>query len=172
MYWMYEEEYNKLTEEEIESYVPKEDGNYVKVVCLNTQECFDGLKYGAEKYGMKGTTSITACCRGYVDSAGKDENGVPLKWRYLEDYLKMSQQEIKEILEHKKMGKKPVICLNTLQIFDNAFDAKEWCNLNSKLPIQRCCRGEVKVAGRHPQTNEELQWKYYKDYTKLYGEVE
>lgn len=171
MYWMYEEEYNKLTEEEIKSYIPKEDGNYVKVVCLNTQECFDGLKYGAEKYGMKCTSSITACCKGYVDSAGKDENGVPLRWRYLEDYVKMSQQEIKEILEYKKMGKKPVICLNTLQVFDNAFNAKEWCNLNSKLPIQRCCRGETKVAGRHPQTNEELQWMYYKDYIKLYGEV-
>ena len=120
---------------------------------------------------MKKCSGISACCMGRYNSSGKDENGNPLVWRYLSDYEKMTQEEIQQILSYKSTGKKKVICLNTLEIFDTAYLASEWCGLKDKLPIQRCCRKETKIAGVHPTLNIDLSWMYYKDYIEEFGEV-
>ena len=53
-----------------------------------------------------------------------------------------------------------------MEIFDNATLASQWCNVENRLPIQACCRGELESSGFHPQTKIPLHWKYYKDYLK------
>ena len=84
-------------------------------------------------------------------------------------YKNMNQDEIDSLINYKPEGKKQVICLNTKDIFDNAITACRWCGLESKLPIQRVCRGETKTAGIHPLTKENLSWMYYKDYKEIFG---
>ena len=79
----------------------------------------------------------------------------------------MNQDEIDSLINYKLEGKKQVICLNTKDVFDNALVACKWCGLESKLPIQRVCRGETKTAGMHPLTKEKLSWMYYKDYKEI-----
>lgn len=169
--WMYQKDYDLYPKDKLSEYVPKENDNFTKVVCLNTGEMFDGIIYAAEKYGMKKCGGISACCTGKYNSSGKDEDGNPLVWRYLSDYEKMTQEEIQQILSYKSTGKKKVICLNTLEVFDTAYLASEWCGLKNKLPIQRCCRKETKIAGTHPTLNIDLSWMYYKDYIEEFGEV-
>ena len=171
MIWMYKKDYDEYPKDKLSEYIPKENDNYTKIVCLNTGEVFDGLIYAAEKYHMKKGSGISACCKGRYHFAGKDDNGTPLVWRYLSDYKNMNQDEIDSLINYKLEGKKQVICLNTKDVFDNALVACKWCGLESKLPIQRVCRGETKTAGMHPLTKEKLSWMYYKDYKEIFGEA-
>ena len=171
MIWMYKKDYDEYPKDKLSEYIPKENDNYTKVVCLNTGEIFDGLIYAAEKYGLCKASGISACCKGRYHFAGKDKNGTPLAWRYLSDYNNMTKEEIDAAINYKSTGKKEVICTNTKEIFINAYEASKWCGLQNKLPIQRCCRGETKIAGIHPITKDNLNWMYYKDYVEKYGEV-
>jgi hypothetical protein len=171
MIWMYKKDYDNYPKEQLSNYVPKENNAYTKVVCLNTKEVFEQIKFAAQKYNMKSTTGIVNCCNGKFQTSGKDENGIQLKWRYFSDYEKMTEDEINDILSNNYIGWKKVICLDTMDIFDNATVASQWCNIESKLPIQACCRGEINSAGFHPNTKVPLHWKYYKDYVKEFGEV-
>lgn len=164
--WMYEKDYNKYPKDKLSEYVPKENEAVTKVVCLNTGEVFEQIKFAAQKYNMKSTSGIVSCCTGKFASSGKDENNIPLKWRYYSDYINMSEDEIQDILNTNYIGWKKVICLDTMEVFDNATLASQWCNVENRLPIQACCRGEIEFSGFHPQTNIPLHWKYYKDYLK------
>ena len=65
---------------------------------------------------------------------------------------------------------KKVICLDTKQIFDSGIDAQNWCGTSSKA-ICKCCRGNSKTSGKHPETKEKLHWMFYKDYLKLQNEL-
>ena len=72
-----------------------------------------------------------------------------------EDKLKELEELIKEE-ENKSDEEKKVICLDTLDVYENAKDAE------SKTPakasaITRNCNGNSKRAGG-------LRWMYYKDY--------
>lgn len=49
---------------------------------------------------------------------------------------------------------------STGEIFDVMLDAIKWAGLKDGSSIGRACRGVAKTAGRHPITNEKLQWKY------------
>lgn len=64
-----------------------------------------------------------------------------------------------------------VICLNTKEVFDCAKDAAIWSGrvnvVNAGSPIIACCNGRRKSSGKHPLTNERLQWMYYEEWLKL-----
>jgi len=55
---------------------------------------------------------------------------------------------------------KKVECLNNGMIFDSTKDAMSWCGLTSTSGISNACIGGCKHAGKHPETNEPLKWKY------------
>ena len=56
-----------------------------------------------------------------------------------------------------------VVCLNTGEEFPSAKDGAEKYNCNA-VAIRGCCKGKGKSCGKHPVTNERLQWCYKKDY--------
>lgn len=98
--------------------------------------------------------------------------------RYGEDnpfYGRHHTEEAKEKNRQAHLDKGvPVICLNTLQVFDTAKKASEWCGLKSPTSIIQCCRKtnkHRKTSGKHPETKEKLRWMYYKDYLKLQNEL-
>ena len=64
-------------------------------------------------------------------------------------------------LEKKKGSYHKVICINTLEVFDGIQVAQDKYNINN---IAACCIGNIKSAGKHPDTNEPLMWMYYDDY--------
>lgn len=55
-----------------------------RVVCVNTGEIYIDNKEASEQTGIN-ASSIKKCCNGNAKSAGKDENGEKLVWKYLKD---------------------------------------------------------------------------------------
>ena len=63
-------------------------------------------------------------------------------------------------------NQKKVICLETLQVFDNSEKAGKWCGV-SRTSISNHLNGYSKHAGKHPITGEKLHWMYHEDYLKI-----
>lgn len=61
---------------------------------------------------------------------------------------------------------RPVVCLNTMEIFETLKDAAAWCGLKDPYYITCACKGKQKYAGRHPITKEKLNWIYFEDYNQ------
>ena len=79
-------------------------------------------------------------------------------------YAESNKQKLLIQLEnaHEKV-KKPVICINTGQVFESQILAAKYANLKNSTPISRCCRGERKTAGTNPITGERLKWRFYNE---------
>ena len=58
-----------------------------KVICLTNGKIFNSLKEAGEFYGFS-SSMISTCCKVKREFAGRDENGIFLKWRYYEDFVK------------------------------------------------------------------------------------
>lgn len=174
--WMYLTDYKKATKEEINDRlnVGFGRGRYRKVVCLNTGEIFDTISNAVQKYNMKSVNGIIACCKNRTKTAGKHpETKEKLAWMYLEDYEKTTKEEIDNIVKYinKSSYNKPVICLNTGEIFEDMKIAEEKYNISQKS-ICRCANGKVYTAGKHPITKVGLVWMYLEDYENKYGEID
>lgn len=85
-------------------------------------------------------------------------------------YDSKNQQHLSGIKNIKKAYnaiKKPVICLDTKQVFESCRQANKWLGLNEDgHTIQDNCKGILKTAGKHPETKEKLHWMFYEDYLK------
>ena len=82
----------KMTEEEAKKHSEIRKGKgFKKVICLNNLEVFESLQSAGICAGLKSYTSISNCCRGRRNYAGKI-NGEPAKWMYYEDYLKQNNK--------------------------------------------------------------------------------
>ena len=89
---------------------------------------------------------------------------------------KPRSEETKRKLSEASKGKpskkqKSVICLETLQIFDNATKAGEWCGV-VRTSIKNHLRGGTKSSGKHPITKKPLHWMYLDEYEMLTKEKE
>lgn len=92
-----------------------------------------------------------------------------VRWQNDEQRIK---QGIKTQHQNKKMWQDPefrakmsaikskkVLCVNYNICFASAKAASEWCG-GGVTGVTAVARGERKIAGRHPQTGEPLQWRY------------
>lgn len=95
----------------------------------------------------------------------------PIMAKYLQDCLQKGVQEfwsnpekrqerIKEITGAKNPNSKSVINIETGKLFMTISEASQWAGLKSISCIGANCRGQTKSAGRHPETNEKLHWRY------------
>ena len=102
-YFMYYDEYLNSSEEDIKNKVtPAINGR--EVICLNNLDILPSIKSANEKYNL---TAIKDCCRGKTKSCGK-LNGEKLVWMYYDEYLLLSEEEIKYKIKtaNKKRGDK------------------------------------------------------------------
>lgn len=53
------------------------------VICTTTMTVFDTIRDGADYYGTY-RQSISRCCRGELNNAGKLEDGTSLQWKYID----------------------------------------------------------------------------------------
>lgn len=75
-----------------------------------------------------------------------------------------NEDSLQKISQHRQSkGGKQVICLNTGEIFPTMMDAARWCGLSNSSSIGQVCNhtGKRKTAGKHPITQEKLQWEFY-----------
>lgn len=129
-----------------------------RIVCVETGEIFDSYVEAARRYNIS-DTSISSVCNKVKNrqTAGKDEHGRRLHWRFESDTNDRQNNYVKSV------GSKQVICLNTLEIFSKIKDAiAKYPNAKS---ISDCCRGLAKRSGN--VNGEFLVWAYYDDYLKM-----
>lgn len=170
--WLFKEDYDLKTEEEIQEIINqsvKKPVGSKMVVCLNTEEVFDSIKSAKTKY--PDAKSISDCCRHIAKSSGTlPTTKEKMKWLYYDEYINTSKEKIQQIFDDTDYDDKRVICLNTLEVFENATIASEWCG-TQRGGICSCIAGNYITNGKHPQTGEQLRWMKYKDYIKEFGEV-
>ena len=142
-----------------------------KVICLNDLQVFDSLGDASKNYNTN-ISGICECCQGVQNVGGKHPiTKEPLVWKYLEDYEKMTKQEIYEALcngiNFKKGKNNPnssqVVCVDTMEVFDYIKQAGKKYNIHP-TNISRVCRGLGKTAGK-------LRWMYLEDYENKYGKI-
>lgn len=94
LYWMFydeylEGEYYNKTNEEI---IPKRQRNNKpkSVICLNDKTVYENMQIASEE---KNTckSGISNCCNKKAEYAGKDDNGLPLRWMFYDEYLKIGE---------------------------------------------------------------------------------
>jgi len=57
--------------------------------------------------------------------------------------------------------KKSVRCIQTNEIFESITAASRKYETSNVSHITQCCKGNRNYSGRHPKTNQLLQWEYY-----------
>lgn len=71
--------------------------------------------------------------------------------------------KVKEnILErNSRVSSKRIKCINNNREFNSMKEASIWCNLKGISSITKSAKSNgIKYAGKHPETNEKLYWKY------------
>lgn len=131
-----------------------------KVICITTGEVFDSITEASKEKNVL-DSSISACCKGKRKRTINLKTKEIMYWRYYEDYLKMSQNEIDEYITkcNKQAGKK-IRCITTNEIFDTLKEASEKYNISDSC-ISRVCKGKLKNAGKL-KDGTKLEWKYLK----------
>lgn len=100
LFWL--NEYENMSQEELlyllEDYKNK---RYSKVICITTSKVFEKIIQASKEYNVN-KTSVSACCQGKRNYAGKLPDGTPLQWMYYEDFLKLPEKQQKEILNRNQ----------------------------------------------------------------------
>lgn len=175
--WMYDEEYEVVTAEELinkfnaveDAYEKKYNHNARRVVLLNTLQVFDRIVDAANQFKITAQT-IRGCCTDKQYYGGIDNENNKLVWRYYEDYIHMADWEINQALNlandpfsrstYKKSCKE-IICTTTNECFPSIRAAADYYNLkSSNISRVLAISDKMASAGKHPVTGEKLYWKY------------
>ena len=158
LHWILLEEYNKMSEEEIQQYIQERQYYNKEVRCLETNEVYQNAAQAGRILKIK---NVGACCRGERTKAGE------LHWIFEEDFQKMSKQEQEEYTKQatKKRIKtsREVLCLETNEIYASPIEAAKvsgtGCNSKDIGHICNVSKGHYSTRGFH--------WIYVDDYNKL-----
>lgn len=139
-----------------------------EIICLNTKMKFRSIVDGANYYGLS-PSDISKCCR-RVGTYGGVYNKEKMIWMYLDEYEKLSEDDIKNYKPKENESFTKVVCLNSNILFNKLKDASDWCGIKTTTGIINCCVGKYHTSGKHPETGEPLRWMYYKDYIEKFDE--
>jgi len=136
-----------------------------KVICLTTGKVYQSIIIASEECKVSPST-ISACCRKKdIKLAYRDfETQEKMVWMYHYDYILKTKDEIRDIFDNAKERNqkiKKIKCLTTGEIFKSQTEASDKYNIDVSS-ITKCCKGKQKYAGKHPVTNQEMVWEYYK----------
>ena len=150
--WRYLEDYEKMTEDEINNFQKIECKK--KVICIETNEIFESLTEACKTYNSSSISSLANCC------LGNGHTFMNLHWKYLKDYEKMTEDEIKNLLlDFGNILNRKVVCLETSEIFNSITEASKKFQI-SYSSIVSCCTNRIYCANG-------FHWKYLEDYEKL-----
>lgn len=104
LYWMYTNDYNKLSKKEILKYlIDKKVKIYTEeisgkpVYCLTTDKVFGSITNAVRKYNGS-ITGIKKCCRHQTKTSGTLPDGTRLVWIFLKDYIEMKNMTMEEFV--------------------------------------------------------------------------
>lgn len=111
-------------QEIIKSYSKMKEARFVQIKCLNTGEIFNNIQEASNKYQIK-LDSISACCSGYRQSAGKI-NGDKAIWSYVDktilDEIKTKILKYKNVSELNKGSNADEKCAYVLKLWEQFYD--------------------------------------------------
>lgn len=136
-HFMYLEEYEKATPEEIDEYI---NGTWIRqIIKLGTMEVFKDKKECAKKCGID-RKSVYNHCNFKVKNP---------QFMYYDEYIKLPKEEIEKLIIRDLKGKKPPVsvkCVESNEIFKSISSASKKYGL-SKSSIVNCCKGKQQTAG-------------------------
>lgn len=124
--------------------------SYRQYYCLEDNEILFNLSYLTKIGKIKSPSKIRECCKNY----NKTYHGK--HYVFYEDYLKMTQEQINNIINNTHKRTRQVVCIELNLLFDTIKDAGEYVNT---LPscITACCKHRKNtIRGYH--------WLYIEDY--------
>lgn len=88
--WMKYNDYLKYSKDEIKQMVSEcRDKNDHRIICINTKEVFESVKYACESINSIGQeNNLRRACRSNTHFYHKDSNGNYLMWMFYKDYIK------------------------------------------------------------------------------------
>lgn len=164
-YLMYEEEYNKLSEEERVKYLIdlKCATQGTAVVCINTGEFFRNSQLAGKKYGLYNGETVVDCCNHTSQYAGIHPiTNDFLKWEFYDNYKNMTEEEKMTVIKKPIKGHNPVRCINTGIIYRDAGTAAKVYNIH-RTGIISCCEKRYKHSGKD-NNGISLKWEYIDEY--------
>lgn len=137
------------------------------IVCLNDGKIYTTIKSASREYGIN-SASISSNCKRKLYIGGKDKKGNKLVFRYYEDYIKLSDKDINNIITEvnnlQDTSSRKVICLNTNKIFNSSTEAMKYYNTSKH--IYKCCNGITKSCGKLPDGTK-LVFRWYDIYLNM-----
>lgn len=129
----------------------------------------DNPNYGNHKFSGK-NSSLYGIPKTEEHKKHLSENHADFSGENHPFYGKHHSEEFKKLQSKKMKGKnnvrsKPIICLNTLEVFECIANSALNKNI-SNSHIGSCCQGKRKSSGKDINNNP-LHWLYYSDYQKL-----
>ena len=121
------------------------------VICINTKTIY---KSASQAYRQTGINHIGDCCNKKIKTAGRDQNGYGLIWRWVQQY-DPSQNFI--FIQTDKTIKK-VKCINTNKIYNNQMEAYRDTGVEHGS-ISKCCHKKRKSAGKDIN-GQPLRWEF------------
>lgn len=97
IFWL--NEYENLTEEELQELLKPAEREGRLVICLTTGEIFPKLIDASKAYGLKSPSGIGASCRDKTKTAGKLPDKTKLYWMYYDEFLQLDSIQQKNILK-------------------------------------------------------------------------
>ena len=136
---------NPITKKKISNTLTGRKPSFIKekkkIICLNTKEVFENVELAAQKYNLS-LSPIRSCCTGVLKSAGEDEEGNRLMWKYLDEY----NPEIDDFKEYRDPRLRRVRCIDTGEEFESIIKAAKKYNIKKGV-IWKVCNGIGKTAG-------------------------
>lgn len=168
--WLWELDYNSLSNTEIEDILNKTVSitNSRMVICLNNQKIFNSSAEASKYYNMSFASGIIKCCTKIRSFSGVDENGENLVWMYYDEFESLSSEEKYNTLNFNRTYKRrsiptKIICLNTLEIFNTCKETGKYTtSKDGKHLLVNIDKN--KPYAKHPVTKEALYWMRLKDY--------
>lgn len=106
--------------------------------------------------------SISRNCKHGCNTAGG------YSWIFVDEYNTLSKEDLVRLYSHKpnttefdrSYAKKPVYCITTGVEFESVKDAIKHYGMCRGAKIHEACNGKRKTCGKHPITQEGLEWRY------------
>ena len=128
------------------------------IICLETKERYES-KEDFEALTSENHSYVYDACK----SKGSRVHG-GMHYLYIEDYVKMSLQEIQDIIDGKLQSHQEVVCMETGEVFWDAAKAGQTLSYGKFSVSNRCNhfreRGKDNFAGG-------FHWAFKEDYEKL-----
>ena len=159
LYWMYYDEYVKLSDEEKDKLhnnaINQINSLYKAVIRLNDNKIYESLTDGENDTIGSADIAIKKCCEGKYYKSGKMENGEDAYWMYYHEYFQLSNEEKANILSVKRTNNqnhiscepKKVKNLSTNTIYNSMKSAGEAYGAKNGLNIANAIKRDGTAYG-------------------------